>query len=165
MKPPAPHKFRITVPQASGAELEKLLMPTLRRGNLLTYAFNFGRAPEPDWLHNMKADGTIQAAEFDIEGGKFTKLRARVLWDGTDVQLSGLETQFGDAALKGAAKIHLAGRQPRYEVSGKATGFAWHGGTIGADGKLTTSGTGTELLGNMRAQGSFDGRDLDDYSP
>ncbi len=158
-----PHKFRITVPQASGAELEKLLMPTLHRGNLLTYAFNFGRAPEPDWLRNMKADGTIQAAEFDIEGVKFSKLRARVLWDGTDVQLSGLETQFADAAFKGAAKVHLAGRQPRYEVTGKAVGFAWHGGTIGADGTLTTSGTGAALLGNMRAQGSFDGRNLDDY--
>lgn len=157
-----PHKFHITVPAASGSALEKLLMPTLHRGNFLTYAFNFGRAPEPGWLRNMKADGTIQAARLDL-GGNFTKLRARVIWDGTEVQLAGLETQFGDAAFKGSAKVHLAGRQPRYEIAGKLTGVAWHGGVIGADGSLATSGTGSALLANMRAKGSFEGQNVDDY--
>lgn len=160
---PRPHKFRITVPAASGAALEKLLMPTLHRGNFLNYAFNFGRVPEPGWLRNMKADGTIQTARLDLGGGNFTRLRARVIWDGTEVQLAGLETQFGDAAFKGSAKIHLAGRQPRYEVAGKLAGFVWHGGVIGADGTLATSGTGAALLANMRARGSFDGQDIDDY--
>lgn len=160
---PRPHKFRIAVSETSGPELEKLLMPTLRRGNFLTYAFNFGRVPEPDWLRNMKADGTIQANTIDVNGGRFTNLCARVLWDGTDVRLTRLETQFGDAAFKGAARIHLAGRQPRYELTGKLADFPWHGGTIGADGTLTTSGTGTALLSNMRAKGSFEGREIDDY--
>jgi hypothetical protein len=158
---PRPHKFRITVPEASGPVLEKLLMPTLRRGNFLTYAFNFGRVPQPDWLRNMRADGTIQTGQLDLGGGHFTKLRARVTWEGTNVQLAGIETQFGDAAFRGAATIHLAGRQPGYEVRGKLSGLAWRGGTIGADGMLSTSGTGTALLGNMRAQGSFDGRNIE----
>ena len=48
-------------------------MPTLRRGNFLTYAFNFGRVPEPDWLRNMRADGTIQASLLDLGGGRFTR--------------------------------------------------------------------------------------------
>jgi hypothetical protein len=157
-----PHKFRITVPEASGPALEKLLMPTLRRGNFLTYAFNFGRAPQPDWLRNMKADGTIQTGRLDLGGGQFTKLRARVIWEGTDVRFAGLETQFGETAkFKGAATIHLAGRQPGYEVTGKLTGLAWRGGTIGVDGALSTSGTGLALLSNMQAQGTFDGRGVD----
>ena len=161
-----PHKFRITVPEASGPALEKLLMPTLRRGNFLTYAFNFGRVPQPDWLRNMKADGTIQTGRLDLGGGQFTKLRARVIWEGTDVRFAGLETQFGDAArFKGAATIRLAGRQPGYEVAGKLTGLAWRGGTIGAEGMLSTSGTGTALLGNMQAQGTFDGRNIEISAP
>jgi hypothetical protein len=70
--------------------------------------------------------------------------------------------QFGEAAkFKGSATIHLAGRQPGYEVAGKLTGVAWRGGTIGADGMLSTSGTGTALLGNMRAEGTFDGRNIE----
>lgn len=159
---PRPHKFRITVSEASGPALEKLLMPTLRRGNFLTYAFNFGRVPQPDWLRNMRADGTIQTDRLDLGGGQFTKLRARVIWEGTDVRLTGLDTRFGDAAeFKGSATIHLAGRQPGYQVAGKLTGLAWRGGTIGADGTMSTSGTGTALLANMQAQGTFDGRNIE----
>jgi len=157
-----PHKFRITVPEASGPVLEKLLMPALRRGNFLTYAFNFGRVPQPDWLLNMRADGTIQTGRLDLGGGQFTKLRARVIWEGTDVRFAGLETQFGESArFNGAATIRLAGRQPGYEVTGKLTGLAWRGGMIGADGTFSTSGTGTALLGNMQAHGTFDGRNID----
>ena len=158
---PRPHKFRISVPEASGPALEKLLMPALRRGNFLNYAFNFGRVPEPDWLRNMRADGTIQSGQLDLGGGHFTKLRARVIWEGTNVQLAGIETQLGDAVFKGSAAIHLAGRQPGYEVQGKLSGLAWSGGTISADGMLSTSGTGTALLSNMRVQGSFDGRNIE----
>lgn len=136
-------------------------MPTLHRGNFFTYTFNFGRVPEPDWLRNMKADGTIQTGTLDLGGGEFTNLRTHIIWEGTDVRLDTLATQFGDAAFKGSAKVHLAGRQPRYEVTGKLAGFAWRGGTIGAEGTLTTSGTGTALLSNIHAQGTFDGRNIE----
>src|ERR1019366_5872667 len=100
-----PHKFKIAIAEASGPALEKLLMPTLRRGNFLTYAFNFGRVPEPDWLRDMRGDGTIQATRFDLGGGRFTKLRARVVWEGSDVQFGGLGTQFGDGTIKGTATV------------------------------------------------------------
>jgi hypothetical protein len=156
-----PHKFRITIPDASGPALEKLLMPALRRGNFLTYAFNFGRVPEPDWLRNMRADGTIQAGALSIAGARFSGLRARMIWDGMDVQFAGLESQFGDAAFTGAATVHLAGRQPAYEIEGKLSGVPWRSGTISAEGKLSTSGTGTALFANMRATGSFEGREID----
>jgi hypothetical protein len=156
-----PHKFRIVIPEAAGPMIEKLLMPTLRRGNLLTYAFNFGRVQQPDWLRNMRADGTIQTGTLDLGGGRFSKARARVIWEGTDVQFGSLETQIGDAQFKGAATIHLAGRQPRYEVRGRLSGLEWRNGMVSADGMLSTFGTGTALLGNMRAQGSFEGRDVE----
>lgn len=156
-----PHKFRITMPSASGPAIEKLLMPALRRGNFLTYAFNFGRVPEPDWLRNMRADGTIQAASLDLGGARFRKVRARVIWEGTNVQFTGLESQFGDAAFAGGVTVRLAGRQPAYQVEGKLNGLPWRSGTVNAEGMLATSGTGIDLLANMRAQGSFEGKDLD----
>ena len=55
----------------------------------------------------------------------------------------------------------MAGRQPGYQVAGKLTGLTWRGGTIGADGTMSTSGTGTALLANMQAQGTFDGRNIE----
>jgi len=156
-----PHQFRITVADASAPAIEKLLMPALRRGNLLTYAFNFGRVPEPDWLRNMHAEGTIQAGTFDLAGARFTKLRARVIWEGTNVKLTGLQSSFGEALFSGGATIHLAGRQPGYEVQGKLTGLSWRNGKLNAEGTLAASGTGAGLLANLRANGSFDGKEID----
>ena len=158
-----PHQFRIVVAEASAPAIEKLLMPALRRGNLLTYAFNFGRVPEPDWLRNMHAEGTIQAGTFDLAGARFTKLRARVIWDGSNVKLTGLQSGFGDAQFSGSATIRLAGRQPAYEVQGKLTGLPWRSGKLNAEGTLAASGTGAGLLTNLRANGTFDGKDLDAY--
>ena len=161
-----PHKFRLTVPRMSGAAMEKILMPTLRRGNFLTYAFNFGRVPAPDWLRNMHADGTIQTGALEIGGSQFSKLRARVIWDGTNVELAALQAGLGSAAFKGTAfkgitSIHLAQRQPIYEIEGRLTGLPWRSGTIDAEGLLTTSGTGTDLFTHMRAKGSFEGQEID----
>jgi len=160
-----PHKFRLSIAQASGPVIEKLLMPALRRGNLLTYAFNFGRVPEPDWLRNMKADGTIQTGDLEMGGGHFSNLRARVIWVGTDVRFGNLEARLADAQFQGTAAVHLAERQPGYEIKGKLTGLTWRNSTLNADGALSTSGTGTALLGNLRAQGTFEGRDVEVAPP
>ncbi len=156
-----PHRFRITVAPASGAAIEKLLLPALRRGNFLTYAFNFGRVPEPDWLRNMRADGIIQTSALDLGGSQFTKVRARMIWEGTRIEFTGLQALFDDAAFAGGATIRLAGRQPAYRVEGKLTGLPWRNGTIDADGTLATSGMGQDLFANLRAQGSFEGKEID----
>jgi hypothetical protein len=156
-----PHKFRLTVPRITGAAMEKLLMPALYRGNFLTYAFNFGRVPAPDWLRDMRADGTIQTGTLEIGGDRFSKLRARVIWDGTNVELAALQAGLGGAAFKGITTIHLAQRQPVYEIEGRLTGMPWRSGTIDAEGLLTTSGMGTDLFTHMHAQGSFEGREID----
>jgi len=136
-------------------------MPALRRGNFFTYAFNFGRVPQPDWLRHMRADGIIEADALELGGEDFTKFRTRVLWDGMQVRLTGTQTRFGDARFAGGATIRLDRRQPAYEVAGKATGMPWHSGTIDAEGTLATSGTGTGLLDHLRGKGSFEGSEID----
>lgn len=153
-----PHQFRLTAPKLDAAALEKLLMPALRRGNFLTYAFNFGRVPQPDWLREMKADGTIQAAVLDMGGNEFTRVRSRVVWDGTSVELSGLELQQRAATFSGAASIQLANREPAYHVAAKMAGVPWLSGSVGGEGSLATSGTGAALLTNLKATGTFQGR-------
>ena len=156
-----PHRFRITLAQADGAAIEKLLMPALRRGNFFTYAFSFGRTPQPDWLRNMRADGVIQAGTLDLAGTDFTKFRTRVVWDGMEVKLTSLQTQLGTAAFAGGVTIHLDRRQPAYEITGKLTGMPWRSGKLDAEGTLATSGTGTSLLEHLRARGSFEGKEID----
>lgn len=156
-----PHRFRLNLGRVDGAALEKLLMPALHRGSFLTYAFNFGRVPEPDWMRSMHSDGTLQVASLDLNGTLLTKLKARVQWDGDEARFSGLQANLGDAAVAGSAIVNLAQRQPRYDLTAKFSGFPWHSGTLDLDGTLTTSGTGTELLGNLKSEGKLRGKSLD----
>jgi AsmA protein len=156
-----PHRFRLSVASADAGRVEKLLLPTLHRGNFINYAFNFGRVPEPDWLRLMKADGSIQAARLTLAGQDFTALRARVIWDGDRIQLSSLSGRLGAAAFVGRATIQLAERQPVYSLEGKLADLPWHSGLMNADVALKTSGTGLALFENLRANGSFQGRSIE----
>lgn len=158
---PRPHKFRLSVPKASGPAIEKLFLPALRRGNFFTYAFNFGRVPEPDWLRGTRAEGAIQIEELDLGGTLFTKLRSRILWDGTGVELAALQARMGAAVLTGAATIQLADRQPVYRVEGKLAGMSWRSGNLNAEGALAASGVGADLLTSLKAQGTFRGKAID----
>ena len=156
-----PHRFRINVTAAEGETLERLLRPTLRRGNFLNYALNLGRVTEPGWMRTMRADGAIQLAALDLGGISVTNLKARALWDGDEVRFAGLQGQMLDAAFAGAAVVNLAEREPRYQISGRLAGLPWRAGKMDAEGTLKTSGTGLDLLGNMSAQGAFRGHNID----
>ena len=156
-----PHRFQVTVPDVDADAIEKVFMPALRRGNLLTYAFNFGRMPEPDWLRNMRADGTFQIGALRLNDIVFSQVRTRLIWDGSQIRLSGLKSQYEDATFDGSGSIDLRQRQPEYRLSGKISGVQWRSGTVNAEGTLTTSGIATELLSNLRAEGSFHGTAID----
>jgi hypothetical protein len=155
-----PHRFRLIVPKADAAQMEKLLMPTLHRGSFISYAFNFGRAPEPDWLRTMRGDGTIQIIGASLGGQDFAGVRARVVWDGDRIQLASLAARMDGAAFAGSALIQLAAREPVYTVKGTLTDLAWHSGSITTEASLTSSGTGAALLANLKANGTFRGRSV-----
>ncbi len=143
---PHPHRFQLKVVSANAADLETMLLPALKRGNILTYAFNFGRAPQPGWLVDMHAEGAIQVGSLTVAGTPISNLRGNLVWDGTEVSFTGIAGRVADSPFSGTAKIHLAARQPRYEVTGNLSGFAWQGGTLTAIGGFHTFGTGADLL-------------------
>lgn len=158
---PHPHRFRISLPATNAQDLEAVLTPALHRASILSYAFNFGRVPEPDWLRTMHAEGVIQTSSLNLAGTPIANVRTTVIWDGTDVSLIGLTAQVAEAPFTGSAAIHLASRQPRYEINGTLSGFAWQGGTLTAIATLKTSGIGTNLLSNLHVEGTFTGRKLE----
>lgn len=156
-----PHRFRVNLGgRTDAAALEKLLMPALHRGNFLS-ALTFSKTPEPDWMRAMHSDGTVQIAALELGGKVLTKLKTRVVWDGDQVHFTGLQGNLEDVALNGTATVSLAQRQPRYDMTGTAAGLLWRSGRLEAEGTLTTSGTGLELLSNLKAEGKFIGKNLD----
>jgi hypothetical protein len=158
---PRPHKFRLAIPQADAAELERLWSPTLvRERGFLARTLSFGAAPVPDWLQLRRADGTIAIDELSFGDSKARVDHARLLWDGSQVRLAAVDAMVDDAHIAGELTVDLSGRAPRYRFEGKAQDVAYKGGSLDFDGSLTTAGTGLDLIANARADGSLRGQSI-----
>jgi hypothetical protein len=106
-------------------------------------------------------DGSFQIEDLDLAGTHLANVRAQMLWKGTHVDLTGLQGQLEGATVKGALAVVLRGRNPEYTFTGKVSGLNWQSGKLDAQGTLETSGTGVQLLSNLRSEGTFSGAALD----
>ncbi len=161
-----PHHFQITAAKIDTSQLDTFLVPLLRRGNLLTKALNFGKPPEPDWLKDVHADGTVQAASLVLAGSTLSKFRARILWDGDSVKVEGVQFQLpavfsAQAAFKGDATVDLSKPEAEYGLAGKISGLRWRTAGIEAEGTLATSGTGDDFWARMKASGKLKARNVE----
>lgn len=158
-----PHRVRIALASLDAAELERLLMPTLKRDRgLLARAFGFGPAPAPDWLRNRRADGTLAVDTLHVAGVDLENVRARLIWNGTTVVLDQLAGNMEAGTISGRLTADLRGARPNYHLFSRLKSVTWNGGTFDAEGALDTSGTGAALAANLRSQGSFTGQSFED---
>jgi hypothetical protein len=157
-----PHRFRLTVPKISAAELERLLMPTLRRDQgFFERTLGIGKSEIPSWLATRFVDGTIRIGKLTIGETELDQVRSRVRLSGTRVDLLDVEGKFENGAVYGRISADLTGRTPAYRLSYYLDSIDFKGGKIDADGKIEASGTGAGLLSNIHSTGSFSGRGLD----
>ena len=157
---PRPHHLRLRSEEVDAADLEAELAPVLRRSSSLL-ARAFGRASLPDWLKQTEADGTLQIDELTLAGARLDKVRARLVWDVTRLDLEGLQATFDQAAIAGRLAVNLRSRTPSYKLTGSLTGMPWQSGKVDAKGTLQTSGGGTDLLANLVSDGTFTGSNVD----
>ena len=158
---PIPHQFHFTAAGVEGAALEKLLEPALNRGGLLNKTLNFGKVPIPEWLHGFHAAGTLQVNSLALGAVTLSRLKTKVEWAGEKGVLPGFTAQVGTATLTGDVNVDLLGARPRYEFLGKATGLAWRGGFIDAEGTASAAGAGRDLLASLVAKGTFTAKNVD----
>ena len=164
-----PHRFHLTAARVSGAQLEALFRPAFYRGGLVSRAFGLRRTEVPDWLAHMHADGTIDIGTLALAGLEFDHLTSRLIWDGALVKLAAAKARLAGgpagATITALIEADLTNLSPLYHGAGEIKGLAWKGGKIDADLSFDTSGAGTETLTNLRAEGSFNARDVDlDYT-
>jgi len=154
-----PAKFRIAIPRADAAELERLWSPALsRERGFLARTLSFGPAKIPDWLRLRRADGIIAIDELDIGDYRGSLNRARLLWDGAQVRLAGIDLTLDEVQVNGSATIDLSGRAPHYRFDGRMNDVPFKGGRLDFDGSLESGGEGADLLAGARAEGSLRGR-------
>ena len=157
-----PHRFRLTIPEIDASELERLLMPTLRRNQgFLARTLGIGKPEIPDWLATRFMDGTVQIGEFTVGETSLSQLRFRVRGNGARVDLADMEARMENGMAHGRASVDLAGRAPVYRLNFLVNAVDFKGGKLDADGVIRTSGTGAELLSRISSEGSFTGRALD----
>ncbi len=161
-----PHHFRLVASKIDMAQVDQLLTPLLRRGGLFAKALNFGKSPEPDWLKDIHMDGTLQVASVDLAGNSLTKFRTRILWNADGAKLEGVQFQLPDAyssqaAFRGDVSVDLAKPEPEYSVTGKFSGVRWRSTVLEAEGTLTSSGTGEDLLLRAKSTGKLKSRNVE----
>jgi AsmA family len=156
-----PDRIRCRVDRLRAGELERWFTPTLQRqAGLLSRALAFGRAPLPDWLRTRKVEGTLEIGNLTVQGFDFESVRARWFWDGARLEFTRVSARSAQGRIDGHLSIGMAGREPAYDLGVAVESVAWRGGTLGGDARVSTSGFDEELLGRMRAEGTFHGRSV-----
>ena len=158
---PRPHRFRLTVPELDAAALEKLAMPSLSHRPGI---FSFGKTAPPEWMTQLRAEGTVQVALLHAAALELINFRSHVIWDGARIALPDVSSAIGSGSLTSRLMVDLGGRAPVYEAFSQLTDVPWKTGKLNADTVLETSGLGAETLAHLRSTGSFAGRNLlDDF--
>jgi len=136
------------------------MLPALRRDEGFL-ARAFGREQHlPKWLVERDADVTIQVASVLNGDAALGSLSARGIWRGPSIALSNIAWRFDDMLASGKMSVNLAKTDPAYQLTGTVENFEYRNGQLDVTGDLQTSGTGADLLANLRSKGTFDGRGI-----
>jgi hypothetical protein len=157
-----PHRLRLRIPEADTAELERLLMPTLRHSRgLIARALNLGRTSLPEWLADRHVDATILVGTLHLGDTDVDDLQTHLLWDAGKVEFPDVRASLDGGRVTAALVVGLRGNRPTYRLQAHANGVEWKSGKIDADTVLESSGTGLELLARLHSSGAFMARGLE----
>ncbi len=157
--PAAPGQVRVSFPKADAGDFEALLMPSLRRTeSFLVRALRFGKSAVPDWLANRHAEAAVEIGSFAIGDAVLGRVRGKLHWDGPSIDVSDISGQYGEGALSGRLAVNMRRALPGYRASTRFRALPWNGSKWDGHGTLQTSGTGADLLSNLRFEGAFKAR-------
>ena len=157
----SPHQIQLRIPKLAAEELERLLMPSLRRDeNLISRALRLGRATLPEWLEQRRLEADVHIGELVVDQLPLENLQARVHWDGASIEAAEVAAKFGEGSLTGRLSANLGRSAPAYRMALRFRGVGWMGGTWNGRTALETSGTGEDLMRNLRLNGSFKARSV-----
>ncbi len=151
--------IHLQIPSANLAQIEAALQPAFEDKSLLA-RLRLTYRSIPQWLASRNLDGDVQVASFSVNGTVLGALSSRFTWQGPNVQFVSLSIKQGDFSATGQGAINLASYSPRWRFKTAVTSFPWQGGLLRADGDWQTSGTGLDMLRNLRAVGTFSGEDV-----
>jgi len=146
-------RLRLSTPSVSMAAIERLLLPALRRDAGFISRTLGRRVPVPEWLARRRAEAVLSVGALDQ---RFETVEARLVWDGTQIDIPEWKASAWRGAMKGRAHISLEAAEPVYSGSTTLTDAAWRDGRANTEAAWETAGVGgARLLAALKAQGTF----------
>ena len=157
-----PHRLHIRIAEADAAELERLLMPTLRHSRgLIARALSLGGAALPEWLADRHVDATVQIGLLHLGDAEVRDFQTHLLWDTSKAEFADTRALLDGGRVTGVLLVGLRGSRPAYRLQAQASGVLWKAGKVDAETVLESSGTGAELLAHLHSSGTFAARGLE----
>jgi hypothetical protein len=157
-----PHRLRLNIPELELSELERLMMPTLRRNeSFLARTFRLSKESLPKWLVDREVQGDIHVSRLLNGESPVGEIRARLMWDGTSMVLSDLDCRLDDMHAEGNLSLNLEKPSPAYRWTGAIENLEYRNGRLDLEGEIETSGIAQNLLLNIRSHGTFEGQGIE----
>lgn len=158
-----PIRFAVTTGTLLAVDIERLFKPALAYENgLLERTLSFRKTPPPPWLAARRWEGRITAAEIELAGQKYTKLNARIFWNGDSIDIADLSAIQSGGRISGRGSVRAGPAGPVYRLSAVFDSLDWEDhGTLEGEFGLTASGLGGDVLDSLNATGQFSSRRLE----
>jgi hypothetical protein len=157
----SPGRLRVDIAAATSEALQALFRPTLIRSqSLLSRTLRLGRLTVPEWLRSRRLDANVKIDRLTINGDDWIVAKTRLLWDGADIRLTGIDARFEAASAMGAIQIDLTGRQPLYSAQGRVENIAYKDGLLSVEGTASAAGVGPDVMATAQGEGTFSGEDI-----
>jgi hypothetical protein len=152
-----PEHLHLEMPSVDLQEIQSFLAPTLEAQGWLA-RLHVAKRKVPDWVKERNLDGELDIANFSVGSAALGPLSTRFIWQGTDIQFPSLRLRLPAGTLRAEGTASLTSYSPRYTFNANLDAYQWRGGLLNVKGMFETGGS--DMLRNLRAQGTFSGSRL-----
>ncbi|MBK7930898.1 MAG: AsmA family protein [Bryobacterales bacterium] len=155
-------ELNVRMEKVQAAELERLLLPALRRrSGFLVRTLGIGADELPEWMRGRRLQGEVRIGELEADEYPISDVSFRYQWEGAKVALTGFTAKAGGGTVSGEAEASLQGEEPAYKGTLEGKGLVWRKGVMEGEGEFTGAGTGEAFLRTLRVEGELRGRNVE----
>ena len=155
---PRPHLLKMFVPTADAAEIERLFVPANRKPRgFFARTLRFGDEPIPTRIVPL-IDGTIRIGRLRFGAEEFEDAQSRLVFEHAKLEFPNVSAKYHGSPIAGAFTADVTGDNPVYHVHARAQKWRWRNGLWDIEGDWDTTGAGPDLLTNLHAAGTFQGK-------
>ncbi len=149
-------RLSLAAGEVEAGEIERLLLPALRRERGFISRTFGRRAPLPEWLSSRRLDAQVHLATLTGADQHAEAVDATLTWDGAVIDVTRIKAALLNGAAAGQFRISIAEAEPAYRGHFEFTDLAIREGRIDASADWETAGAGAaRLLPALQAQGHF----------